>query len=205
MRKNGKASSTNRVQKKPQASRQRKQAKQRGRAGTIRAILDEEADDDSDGEVDEEHEGLEEESTGTADESEEDGPDDKAGEEEGEEEASDPRSSPEPDFILAEVTNSSRNARATTSSSSSEFAISLPLIHRIMQSHFNAPEKTVISSDARALVGRYVEIFVKEGITRCVNEKKEREASGGGGTAFDSGWLEVEDLERVATQLCMDF
>jgi hypothetical protein len=119
------------------------------------------------------------------------------------EEAASPPSSPEPDFILAEVVNSSSLRKGPALS---EPAISLPLIHRVMQSHFTGPEKTSISSDARALVGKYVEIFVKEGIRRCVDEKKEREANGGATAAgVDNGWLELEDLERVATQLCMDF
>jgi hypothetical protein len=118
-------------------------------------------------------------------------------------------SSPEPDFILAEVMHShthtnTHNQGGTNSSSSpdsDEYPIPLPLIHRIMHAHFSVPN-TVLSQHARALMGTYVGVFVKEAIRRCVDEKRERVKRGEGG---DAGWLEVEDLERVGCQLVLDF
>jgi len=103
--------------------------------------------------------------------------------------------SPEPDFILAEVTREPNEK---------EHAIPLPLLHRIMAEHWTEKDMTRISSDARVLVGRYVEVFVKEAIGRSVVEQ------GGGGKAgkeadVNDGWVEVEDLERIAPQLCLDF
>ncbi|KIX07308.1 uncharacterized protein Z518_01961 [Rhinocladiella mackenziei CBS 650.93] len=197
--------------------------KQRGDGGTMRVILGDGEDDDDD--VDDgKNEDLDMDSDpeGSSDSDDEDlenvDNDDGEEEDEGEDrdenqeqQASTPPlslSSPEPDYILAEIThpNPSRRSKTNvnaTSVTGEEPAIPLPLIHRIMQSHFTAPEKTTISTDARALLGKYIEIFVKEGIRRCVDERRERE--GGGAGRLDSGWLELEDLERVATQLCLDF
>ncbi|KIW70064.1 hypothetical protein PV04_02374 [Phialophora macrospora] len=111
-------------------------------------------------------------------------------------------SSPEPDFILAEVTHPhNQSTKPSSSPDSDEYPIPLPLIHRIMHTHFSVPN-TVLSQHARALMGTYVGVFVKEAIRRCVDEKKERVKRGEGG---DVGWLEVEDLERVGCQLVLDF
>ena len=104
--------------------------------------------------------------------------------------------SPEPDYILAEVTHEPTNAR--------DNVLSLPLLHRIMQEHFQKKEKTKMSTDARELVGKYIEVFVREAVMRSAYERNERDKeNGSGGTS--SGWLEVEDLERIAPQLCLDF
>lgn len=104
--------------------------------------------------------------------------------------------SEEPDYILAEVT--------TEPTGTQDHTLSLPLIHRIMQEHFKDGEKMKVSVDARELVGKYIEVFVREAIMRSAYERNERDKEdGGGGTS--SGWLEVEDLERIAPQLCLDF
>ena len=204
-----------RVEKKTPAKRSRTKKTQRSAAagGTLRAFLDEEADDSDDQDDEEEEEPVarskkrraqvsdDEELSGEDDERDRGGDGEELDEDEEEDDAADPsnlESSPEPDFILAEVTHNDKSGSDT-----SEPTITLPLIHRIMQSHFSRPEKTSLSADARVLVGKYIDIFVKEGIRRCVDEKKERESNAGAGV--DSGWLELEDLERVATQLCMDF
>lgn len=71
-----------------------------------------------------------------------------------------------------------------------------------MHQAYQEPDKTSIAKDAKMLVGKYVEIFVKEAIARCVHERAERDAEGGGG---GDGWLEVEDLERCVGQLVLDF
>ncbi|EXJ61759.1 hypothetical protein A1O7_02189 [Cladophialophora yegresii CBS 114405] len=123
-------------------------------------------------------------------------------------------SSPEPDFILAEVTHTDKYTRSKGAKSSGvldteEYPIPLPLVHRIMHAHFESPTTTTtLSKDAKALMGTYVGVFVKEAIRRCVDEKKERVVKRrreGGGGAGDAGWLEVEDLERVGCQLVLDF
>ena len=77
------------------------------------------------------------------------------------------------------------------------------LIQVLLQEFFTKPN-TRVKKDARAAVGRYMETFVREGIARCVWARSEGEEGGedGGGVG---GFLEVEDLERVAPQLLMDF
>ena len=112
--------------------------------------------------------------------------------------------------MLAEIIQHADPRGKSTSKASnpsdSEFPVPLPLIHHIMQSQFAKPDKTSLSKDALGLLGKYVEAFVREGIHRCALDRAEREKAGGGtGDASDSGWLEVEDLERVAVQLCLDF
>ncbi|KAL6252641.1 hypothetical protein RBB50_000360 [Rhinocladiella similis] len=209
IKKSNRTSNGGRVQK-PASSRQSRQKEtSRGSAGTRRAFLDDEADEDDDPESDREPEAIDRDETEDEedevdqeeDNGEDEGSDDNEEEDGGEENDERILSSPEPDFILAEVAHDDPAPDVF----GPEPAITLPLIHRIMQSHFNQPERTKISEDARILVGKYIEIFVKEGIRRCVDDKKDREKSSGGGTSMDSGWMELEDLERVATQLCMDF
>ncbi|KIY02477.1 uncharacterized protein Z520_02616 [Fonsecaea multimorphosa CBS 102226] len=214
-------------QRKPRVGRQGPKPKRKGAAaGTMRAILGEASSGDDDEDEDQRGAGSEDNANmDTAvdeddnlvdeDEGEDDDDDDDDGAQESEdkdsaeEEPSLPPdrtltlSSPEPDFILAEVTNTS------TSSTTLNPPIPLPLIHRIMHTHFSSPNKTSISSDARHLMGKYTEIFVKEAIRRCVDDKRERAAhqngDGDGVVVGDTGWLEVEDLERVGVQLCLDF
>ncbi|KAI5778823.1 centromere protein X [Peziza echinospora] len=68
--------------------------------------------------------------------------------------------------------------------------------------HSHQPQ-TRISSTAVAAVGEYTRWFIKEAIARSVFERrKAEEARGGGGGVVD---VEVEDLERVAPQLVLDF
>ncbi len=204
--------------------------KQRGAGGTMRAFLDE-ADEDEDEEdnvvaptktpgrqkqrqrrEEEEDDGVLNEfaasmdTDGSEDEqihnytrpldsSTEDGDGDEDEHEEDPNE--DDPSSPEPEFILAEITH----PHAPSASTPSEYAIPTPLIHRIMHSSFTSGS-TTLSTDAKNLLGKYIEVFVKESVRRCVDEKKDR-AQGGGD--MDTGWLEVEDLERVGGQVVLDF
>ena len=97
-------------------------------------------------------------------------------------------SSPEPDMILAEV----------TTESTADTVIPQPLVMRILQHHFER-KGTKVSVDARDLVTEYVQIFVREAIARSNNERMERDGSEQG------GFLEVQDLEKSAVQLSLDF
>ena len=69
--------------------------------------------------------------------------------------------------------------------------------------HENFKEKgTRLSKDASNAVRRYMETFVREALARAAFarvEIEEREASAG------DGFLEVEDLEKLAPQLLLDF
>lgn len=102
--------------------------------------------------------------------------------------------SPEPDMILAEI---------TTTNEPSASAIPEKLVHRLLAHHFEKGDKTKISTDARDLVSKYLEVFVREAIMRSAFEKDERQTVDGGSTG--GGFLEVEDLEKAAVQLCLDF
>ncbi|KAK8093747.1 Centromere X protein [Apiospora hydei] len=64
------------------------------------------------------------------------------------------------------------------------------LLTRILHTCFEK-EGTRISKDANKAVAQYMDIFVRESIARVALEK-------------DAGFLEVEDLEKVAPQLLLD-
>ncbi|OIW27721.1 hypothetical protein CONLIGDRAFT_447613 [Coniochaeta ligniaria NRRL 30616] len=65
------------------------------------------------------------------------------------------------------------------------------LLTRLLHEFF-AKEGTRVTKDANAAVARYMDVFVREAIARSVAERE-------GG-----GFLEVEDLEKVAPQLLLD-
>ncbi|WQF82031.1 Putative centromere protein X [Colletotrichum destructivum] len=65
------------------------------------------------------------------------------------------------------------------------------LLTRLLHLFFEKDD-TRLSKDANAAAGRYMDIFVREAIARCVHERP-------------GGFLEVEDLEKIAPQLLMDF
>ncbi|KAI0974751.1 CENP-S associating centromere protein X-domain-containing protein [Xylaria arbuscula] len=64
------------------------------------------------------------------------------------------------------------------------------LLTRILHEFFEK-DGTRISKDANKAVAKYIDIFVREAIARTAVEK-------------GTGFLEVEDLEKVAPQLLMD-
>ncbi|KAF2965457.1 hypothetical protein GQX73_g8118 [Xylaria multiplex] len=74
----------------------------------------------------------------------------------------------------------------------SEMKMTIPpdLLTRILHEFFEK-DGTRISKDANKAVAKYMDIFVREAIARTAVEK-------------GSGFLEVEDLEKVAPQLLMD-
>jgi CENP-S associating Centromere protein X len=105
----------------------------------------------------------------------------------------------EPDFILAEVTCHDDNA-------SDEPVVPLPLLHRILHHNFRDKDKTRITTDAKEVVGKYVEVFVREAIARSAYESQGKGAGGADdGMGRDDGFLEVEDLEKTGIQLVLDF
>ncbi|KAH6622661.1 CENP-S associating centromere protein X-domain-containing protein [Chaetomium tenue] len=64
------------------------------------------------------------------------------------------------------------------------------LLTRILHAFFER-DGTRITRDANAAVARYMDIFVREAIARAAVERS-------------GGFLEVEDLEKIAPQLLMD-
>ncbi|RDA83805.1 hypothetical protein CP532_4606, partial [Ophiocordyceps camponoti-leonardi (nom. inval.)] len=71
-----------------------------------------------------------------------------------------------------------------------EKTIPRDLLTRVLHEFF-AKDATRISRDANAAVGKYVDVFVREAIVRAAVDKK-------------GGFLEVEDLEKIAPQLLLD-
>lgn len=244
--KSGNRTGTKVVQGKPRQrvnrrenERGKQKQKQRGTGGTMRAILGDLSDEEMEAEVGQDDENVEllslevqsepdSEASAESNDDDDEQNDDVEDELEDEEQPALLPSSPEPDFMLVEINDRSISQSKSKSKSNAMISLSdqripLPLIHRIMHAHFNTPDETAISTDARVLVGKYVEVFVKEAIRRCVDDKQERERTqngggggggGGGGRGrgggrgdvdADTGWLEFEDLERVGVQLCLDF
>ena len=111
--------------------------------------------------------------------------------------------------MLVEIVDSN------TTSTNNELAIPLGLIHRIVaegwqESATNDNVQTMkLSTDARRVLGRYVDTFVREAVARCAYEANERDgrADGNGEEVLvgRQGWVDVDDLERVAGVLCLDF
>ena len=105
------------------------------------------------------------------------------------------------DMMLAEISHS------PPSSSSTDPAIPIPLLHRLLHHSFHNPDTMKLSTDARAAMGKYIEVFIREGIARCAFEVSEKIGAGDSGLELgrDDGWLEVEDLERVGGTACVGF
>ncbi|GFF31603.1 ADP-ribose 1''-phosphate phosphatase [Aspergillus udagawae] len=108
--------------------------------------------------------------------------------------------SEEPDYILAEITNNDEADDVM----SSEPAIPPKLLTRLLHHHFKS-EKTKIAKDANEVVSKYVDVFVREALARAAYERAEGLADRPGGISIGDGFLEVEDLEKMAPQLALDF
>jgi hypothetical protein len=87
---------------------------------------------------------------------------------------------------------------------SSEPAIPPKLLTRLLHHHFKS-EKTKIAKDANEVVAKYVDVFVREALARAAYERAEGLADRPGGISIGDGFLEVEDLEKMAPQLALDF
>jgi hypothetical protein len=73
------------------------------------------------------------------------------------------------------------------------------LLTRLLHENFKE-EGTRLSKDASKAVGKYMETFVREALARAAFTRAEVEEGNGG-----DGFLEVEDLEKLAPQLLLDF
>ncbi|KAH7401180.1 CENP-S associating centromere protein X-domain-containing protein [Pyrenochaeta sp. MPI-SDFR-AT-0127] len=78
--------------------------------------------------------------------------------------------------------------------------IPAPLLARLLYENFEDPN-TQIQKGAMNLVGKYMEIFVREAFARAKNERETSVKDGG----ISDGFLQVEDLEKLAPQLVLDF
>jgi len=85
-----------------------------------------------------------------------------------------------------------------------EITIEPELLTRILHEFFSADGGVRISKDASMAVGKYMHTFVQEAICRAAAENRE-EAEKNGGLGGNDMFLEVEDLEKLAGQLLLDF
>ncbi|KAK8146275.1 hypothetical protein G3M48_003366 [Beauveria asiatica] len=93
-----------------------------------------------------------------------------------------------PRAVTSRGANSSRSEGAVDATA--DKSIPKDLLTRILHDLFEK-DATRVSRDANAAVGKYVDVFVREAIARAAVEKR-------------SGFLEVEDLEKIAPQLLLD-
>ncbi|KAJ5382227.1 CENP-S complex centromere protein X [Penicillium concentricum] len=107
--------------------------------------------------------------------------------------------SQEPDYILAEITTTHQPEDVT----SSDPKIPPKLLTRLLHQNFQN-EKTKVAKDANSVIAKYVDVFVREAIARAAYERAESDGNTGG-RGLGDGFLEVEDLEKMAPQLTMDF
>ncbi|RCI14259.1 hypothetical protein L249_6173 [Ophiocordyceps polyrhachis-furcata BCC 54312] len=94
--------------------------------------------------------------------------------------------SPEP----LEVSDAEEATAEAEEQTEPEKTIPRDLLTRVLHEFF-VKGATRISRDANAAVGKYVDVFVREAIVRAAVDKK-------------GGFLEVEDLEKIAPQLLLD-
>jgi hypothetical protein len=87
-----------------------------------------------------------------------------------------------------------------TNAALSDAVVSRPLLARLLLENFEDPN-IQIQTGAMKLVGKYIDIFVTEAFLRSQDEMKAAAKDGG---AID-GFLQVEDLEKLAPQLVLDF
>lgn len=74
------------------------------------------------------------------------------------------------------------------------------LLARLLYHGFE-DKQTVIQKGALELTAKYMDTFVREAIARAADERKEARKGGG----HMDGYLQVEDLEKLAPQLLLDF
>ncbi|KAF1837387.1 hypothetical protein BDW02DRAFT_140625 [Decorospora gaudefroyi] len=82
----------------------------------------------------------------------------------------------------------------------SEPVIPRPLLARLLLENFD-DQNMQIQTGAMKLVGKYIDIFVTEAFLRAKDESQTAAREGG----ITDGFLQVEDLEKLAPQLVLDF
>jgi hypothetical protein len=103
------------------------------------------------------------------------------------------------DDVMEDAPSPPRNARPAPALPADN-PIPAPLLARLLYENFEDPN-TQIQKGAMNLVGKYMEIFVREAFARAQNERELSAKAGG----ISDGFLQVEDLEKLAPQLVLDF
>ena len=119
------------------------------------------------------------------------------------EEVPDDMDSDDFDSIMADVGPATAPARPKpppAPAALSEPVIPRPLLARLLLENFDDSDMQ-IQTGAMKLVGKYIDIFVTEAFLRSKDERKAAAKDGG----MVDGFLQVEDLERLAPQLVLDF
>ncbi|KAL8757143.1 MAG: hypothetical protein Q9184_004290 [Pyrenodesmia sp. 2 TL-2023] len=102
--------------------------------------------------------------------------------------------------------NTSETVEAPSGTQDPPPAIPPKLLTRLLHHHLEEKEGGIIKigKDANALVGKYMETFVREAIARAAFERSQADEGAGMGDGFLER-LQVEDLEKLAPQLLLDF
>jgi len=107
----------------------------------------------------------------------------------------------EEDSSLASAPHKARSTASTAKQKSmlddGPPPIPAKLLTRLLYEGFEDKDMK-IGKEAMAIFGKYVETFVREGLARAIAERQEE-----GGVS--DGFVQVEDLEKVAAQLLLDF
>ncbi|TID17870.1 centromere protein x [Venturia nashicola] len=93
-------------------------------------------------------------------------------------------------------------ARKVTKERTLDPAMPIPpkLLTRILWEGFEDKDMK-ITKEAMSVVGKYVETFVREAVARAIFER----GGDDGAEQYGDGFLQVEDLEKLAPQLLLDF
>jgi len=94
-----------------------------------------------------------------------------------------------------------QDAAALLQDDPNEHSISRALITRILFSGFQ-DKNTKIGKEALGIVEMYMRLFIKESIARTRQEAKNKDGSL---VDINDDWLQVDDLEKIAPQLILDF
>jgi hypothetical protein len=95
-----------------------------------------------------------------------------------------------------------QDAAALLQDDPNEHSISRALITRILVSGFQ-DKNTKIGKEALGIVEMYMRLFIKESIARTRQEAKNKD--GVSLVDISDDWLQVDDLEKIAPQLILDF
>jgi hypothetical protein len=95
-----------------------------------------------------------------------------------------------------------QDAAALLQDDPDDHSIPRALITRILFSGFQ-DKNTKIGKEALGIVEMYMRLFVKESIARTRQEAKNKDGASPGNINDD--WLQVDDLEKIAPQLILDF
>jgi hypothetical protein len=76
----------------------------------------------------------------------------------------------------------------------------------MLHHNFRDKDRMRITTDAKEVLGKYVEVFVREAIARSAYESQGNGLDDADeGMRRADGFLEVEDLEKTGVQLVLDF